>query len=177
MADPWQEFLCSFAFRTENTLHLHCTRTQTRCQESRRTNAVSKAIEVLEAAMKRAMASRPKVGGFPYLAETLRQAGVTRNLWSLPSCQSLYLTKEGPVVSQGQPLVSGMSDVPKFNEEALIRALRTDQRGESTFPEFLAATWRAGVVRYDVDFNARTVAYYGCNDEQYVEAYPAVSVD
>jgi uncharacterized protein YbcV (DUF1398 family) len=138
---------------------------------------MSKAIEMLEAAMKRAMAGRPKAGGFPYLAETLRQAGVTRNLWSLPSGQSIYLTKEGPVVNQGAPLISGTADVPTFDREALITALRTDQRGESTFPEFLLATWRAGVVRYDVEFNARTVSYYGCNDEAYVEAYPSVSVD
>ena len=41
---------------------------------------VSTAIEKLEAARLRAMAGGPKVGGFPYLAETLRQAGVTRNL-------------------------------------------------------------------------------------------------
>jgi uncharacterized protein YbcV (DUF1398 family) len=138
---------------------------------------MSKAIETLEAAMKRAMAGRPKVGGFPYLAETLRRAGVKRNLWSLPSCQSVYVMDEGAVVSQGAPLISGMSDVPAFNREALITALRTDQRGESTFPEFLMATWRAGVVRYDVDFDARTVAYYGCNGEEYVEAYPATSVE
>jgi uncharacterized protein YbcV (DUF1398 family) len=94
---------------------------------------MSKAIENLEAAQQRATVIRPKVGGFPYLAETLRRAGVT-----------------------------------------LISALRTDQAGESTFPEFLAASWRAGFVRYDVDFNTRTVAYYGCNEEQYVEAYPMV---
>ena len=41
---------------------------------------MSKAIENLQAAQQRAMAIRPKVGGFPYLAEALRQAGVTRNL-------------------------------------------------------------------------------------------------
>ena len=73
-------------------------------------------------------------------------------------------------------LVSGTVDVPQFNRDALIAALRTDQAGNSTFPEFLAATWRAGVVRYDVDFNARTVAYYGCNGEEYREEYPAVDV-
>ena len=138
---------------------------------------MSKAIETLEAAMKKAMSGRPKVGGFPYLAETLRRAGVTRNLWSLPSGQSIYLTKEGPVVNQGTPLISGMSDVPTFDREALIKALRTDQRGESTFPEFLMASWRAGVVRYEVDFDARTCTYYGCNDEEYVEDYPAVNVE
>jgi uncharacterized protein YbcV (DUF1398 family) len=137
---------------------------------------LSKAIDNLQAAQQRAMAGRPKVGGFPYLAETLRLAGVTRNLWFLPACQSLFLTKLGPVVTQGSPLVSGTADVPLFDREALIVALRTDQAGKSTFPEFLAATWRAGIVRYDVDFAARTVAYYGCNGEEYVEDYPAVQV-
>ena len=138
---------------------------------------MSKAIDNLNAAMARAAAIRPRVGGFPYLAEVLRQAGVTRNIWSLPSCQSLFLTGEGPVVMQGNPLATGALDVPAFDKIALIRALRTDQAGESTFPEFLNASWRAGVVRYQIDFEARTVAYQGCNGEEYVEAYPAVSVD
>lgn len=137
---------------------------------------MSKAIENLEAAQKRAMAVRPKVGGFPYLAETLRRAGVTRNIWSLPACQSLYLTKEGPVITQGTPLVSGITDVPAFDRDGLIRALRIDQAGESTFPEFLTASWRSGIVSYEVDFAARTVTYYGCTGEKYVEAYPAVDV-
>jgi uncharacterized protein YbcV (DUF1398 family) len=77
---------------------------------------------------------------------------------------------------QGEPLVTGVVDVPAFDEEALIRALRVDQAGEGTFPEFLEASWRAGVVRYDVDLEARTVAYQGCNGEEYIEAYPAVTV-
>ncbi len=138
---------------------------------------MSRAIENLEEAMKRAADIRPKVGGFPVLAETLRRAGVTRNVWNLPSCQSMFLTDYGPVVMQGAPLQSGAMDVPAFDREALIRALRIDQTGESTFPEFLAASWRAGVVRYDVDFAARTVGYYGCNGEEYVEAYPAVEIE
>jgi len=137
---------------------------------------MSKAIDNLEAAQRRVMAGRPRVGGFPYLAETLRLAGVTRNLWYLPACESLYLTGDGPVVSQGAPLLTGNADVPPFDREALITALRTDQAGNSSFPEFLQASWRAGVVRYDVDFIARTCTYCGCNGEEYVEEYPAVEV-
>jgi uncharacterized protein YbcV (DUF1398 family) len=138
---------------------------------------VSKAIENLEAAQQRAMAGRPKVGGFLYLAETLRRAGVQYNHWFLPACQSLYLTKEGPVVSQGAPLLAGTSDVPKFNRDALVAALRTDQAGKSTFPEFLLACWHAGVVRYVVDFTARTCTYFGGEDEKYIEEYPEVAID
>ena len=137
---------------------------------------MSKAIDNLMKAMERAAAIRPKVGGFPYLAESLRLAGVTRNIWSLPACQSLFLTDEGPVLMQGAPLVSGAVDVPAFDRDALITALRIDQAGESTLPEFLEASWRAGVVRYDVDFAAHTVAYFGCNGEEYIEAYPAIQI-
>ena len=138
---------------------------------------MSEAIENLTKAMEHATAIRPKVGGFPYLAECLRRAGVNRNIWSLPSCQSLFMTNHGPVVMQNAPLVSGFEDVAAFDREALITALRIDQAGKSTFPEFLAASWRAGVVRHDVDFAARTVAYLGCNGEEYIEAYPAVEID
>ena len=137
---------------------------------------MSNAIENLTRAMEQAAVGRPRVGGFPYLAETLRRAGATRNIWSLPACQSLFLTNEGSVVMQGTPLVSGVVDVPPFDQQALITALRIDQAGESTFPEFLEASWRAGVVRYDVDFAARTVAYLGCNGEEYIEEYPAVQI-
>ena len=137
---------------------------------------MSRAIENLITAQKQAMAGRPKVGGFPYLAETLRRAGVTRNFWSLPSGQSLYLTEEGPVAQQGTPLLTGTVEVPSFDEAALITALRTDQAGKSTFPEFLMATWGAGVVSYDVDFAARTCTYYGAMGEKYVEAYPGTDV-
>lgn len=138
---------------------------------------MSKAIKNLTQAMKRAEAIRPRVGGFPYLAEVLRKAGVTRNVWSLPSGQSLFLTEHGDVVMQGEPLVNGAVDVPAFNEEALVRALRVDQAGESTFPEFLRLSWLAGVVRYEVDLEARTVAYQGCHGEEYIEAYAAVTLE
>lgn len=101
---------------------------------------------------------------------------MTRNLWFLPACQSLYLTEHGPGVTQGTQLVTGTVDVPKFDRDALITALRTDQAGKSTFPEFLAASWRAGVVRYDVDLIARKVSYYGASGEEHVEEYPAVNI-
>lgn len=123
------------------------------------------------------MASRPKVGGFPFLAECMRQAGVRFNHWALPSAQSIYVMADGAVVYQGAPLISGMADVPAFDEAALIAALRADQAGNSTFPEFLMSAWNAGVVRYSVDFEARTVAYYGVQDESYVEEYPQVHVE
>ncbi len=139
---------------------------------------MNEAIKNLMSAMHRAMENRPKVGGFPYLAECLRSAGVAKNVWNLPSCQSLYLTEKGQVVIQGSPIINGSSEVPPFDKDALIQALRTNQAGESTFPEFLLATWKAGIIRYEVDFSKRVVSYYGCFEktEVYVEVYPAVKI-
>jgi uncharacterized protein YbcV (DUF1398 family) len=94
---------------------------------------VSQTIENLKEAQKRAMAIRPKVGGFPYLAETLRRAGVTRNFWQLPACQSLYLTKFGPVVELGTPLVSAPAEVPPFNQETLIRRCEPTRQARARF--------------------------------------------
>lgn len=130
----------------------------------------------LIAAQKQAMSLRPKVGGFPVLAEVLRRAGVQLNSWSLPSCQSVFLMEEGAVVQQGTPLVTGTHEIPEFDRTALIKAIRADQEGRSTFPEFLAASWNAGVIGYDADFLQRKVTYYGTNGESYEEKYPAVDI-
>ncbi len=134
------------------------------------------AQQKLQSAMAYAIKNRPKVGGFPFLAECLRKAGVKKNIWSLPSAESIYITKEGSLVKPGVPLVSEMTPVPDFDKEALVKALQKDQAGESTFPEFLLATWNAGVVSYEVDFIERTVSYRGALGEEYVESYPKVEV-
>ena len=133
-------------------------------------------IDKLVEAQKYAISIRPKIGGFPYLAEVLCQAGVKRNLWSLPSCQSIYLMDGGNIVQQGNPLFIDVQEIPKFNQEALIIALRIDQAGKGTFPEFLQSAWRAGVVSYNVDFMNRKVTYYGVLGEIYVEEYSAVEI-
>ncbi len=137
---------------------------------------MNKYIEILTEAQRYAMSIRPKVGGFPVIAEVLRQAGVQLNRWTLPSCQSVYVMKEISIVQQGTPLVTGTFMVPAFDREALIAAIRTDQEGRSTFPEFLQATWNAGVISYDADFVNRHVVYYGVNGEEYLEEYPAVQI-
>lgn len=134
------------------------------------------AIDNLQKAMQRAE-SRPKVGGFPYLAECLRQAGAQRNLWTLPACQSVFITDKGNAVFQGKPLTEGFAEIPVFDQDELIRVLRADQAGQTSFEGFLEGSWRAGVIRYEVDFSKRTVVYYGALGERYLEEYPAVSVD
>lgn len=111
------------------------------------------------------------------MAEVLRRAGVKKNLWSLPAGQSVYHTTYGHVVQQGQPLVNGTFQIPDFNRESLVQALRTDQAGNSSFPEFLEAAWKAGVTSYEVDFEKREVLYCGSQGESYIESYPSIDLN
>ncbi|CCK60103.1 DUF1398 domain-containing protein [Mycobacterium canetti] len=135
---------------------------------------MSAAITNLQAAQRDAITNRPPVNGFPYLAETLRRAGVRTNTWWLPAMQSLYETDYGPVLDQGVPLIDGMAEVPAFDRAALVTALRADQAGQTSFREFAASAWRAGVLRYVVDLENRTCTYFGMNDQTHVERYAAV---
>ncbi|MFE7098129.1 DUF1398 family protein [Streptomyces erythrochromogenes] len=132
------------------------------------------AISHLQAALERGAAVRPKVGGFPHLAESLRRAGVSHCRMAVPSNAFLYLTEHGNVVVQGEPLFTGFAAAPPFDRAGLIAALRADQAGETTFPEFVRGCWNAGIVRYDVDTAARTCTYYGADGASYTEDYPSV---
>ena len=131
-------------------------------------------IDTIEAAAARGAAARPTIGGFPYVAESLRAAGVTKYLFDVPSTTVIYVTDDGAVLRPGQSIRTGATVVPAFDPDRLVAAIRIDQRGESTFPEFVKQTFLAGVVRYVVDTAARTCTYIGGNGESYVEEYPAV---
>lgn len=130
----------------------------------------------IQRAMLRASQVRPKVNGFPYLAECLRQEGITKNIWHLPSCDSFYFSEAGSLVNPGSPLIGRVGPCPSFNEAALIATLRADQAGQTTFPEFLMSAWKAGVIRYEVDFIKRHVSYFGPFGEEYKESYPPVDL-
>ncbi len=138
---------------------------------------MSKAVQTVLAAHAKAMRVRPKIGGFPYLAEAYREGGVISNTFNLPSGQSIYITKNGPVAMPGPSnLITEAVDVPVFSKEAIKAAIQFSQKGEGTFPEFLALAWKAGVIKYDVDYVNRKIVYVGVQGEQYEEDIPAVTI-
>lgn len=133
-------------------------------------------IDTIAAATAYAASVRPRAGGFPYLAEALRAAGVTAYSFDVPSSSVVYSTARGDVLQPGRLIRSEPTVVPDFDVHALVAAIRADQAGESTFPEFVDASLRAGVLRYEVDTAARTCTYLGARGERYVEEYPAVAL-
>ena len=135
-------------------------------------------VRVVADARARGMRLRPHHGGFPYLAESLRQANIVTVHCEVASMTSIYRTPSGAVIDQQEPLLRDLGLIAAFDEEAVVAAIRRDQRGESTYGEFMVAIWRAGVVSYDVDLDARTCTYDGiAPTDVYVEHYPAVVLD
>lgn len=137
---------------------------------------MSSIIDKVTAAVAHGARIRPEIGGFPHLAEAMRQAGITKNYFDVPSTSMVFVTAEGDVLMPGALLHTEPVVLPPFDEDALIAALRADQGGETTFPEFVQASLRAGVIRYEVDTTERTCTYFGTHGEQYVEQYPAVAI-
>lgn len=133
-------------------------------------------IAKVVAATARGVAVRPKVGGFPYFAEAMRQAGITKNYFDVPAMSMVYATAEGDVLQPGPPLFGETTVVPRFNEAALLAALHADQRGDIEFIEFVRAIFGAGVIRFEVDTGERTCTYFGAHGERHVESYPAVDL-
>jgi uncharacterized protein YbcV (DUF1398 family) len=130
----------------------------------------------LQKAQEFAFNNKPLEGGFPFLAECMRRAGVRRNTWYLPACTSVYEMENTTLVTQMPSLIQSMVEVPMWNQDTLIAAIRTDQAGQTQFVEFLQAAFAAGVLRYEVDFEDCSVTYYGVRDVCYKEIYPKVNV-
>ncbi len=135
----------------------------------------------LQKAFEIAMKLKPDAGGFPYFAEALRRAGFLKNHWNLPGCDALYETDFGNFAQQIPSLVPAngtIAVISGFDREKVIRAIRDDQAGKTTFPEFLQNIWEGGIVSYDVDFTKRIVIYYGFDKANcyYEESYPDVHI-
>lgn len=134
-------------------------------------------IDVLTVALDRAARVRPAVGGFPYLAEVLRDSGFEHVHCDVAGGTMLYRGPVGAVVTRVPAQAAATVAVPRWDETALVAAIRADQRGERSFPEFLAGCWSAGVTGYDVDLAGRTCTYRSADPgRRYVEQYPAVMV-
>ncbi len=133
-------------------------------------------VETITAAQERGASIRPQVGGFPYLAESLRLAGVSRIEVTVPSWTTVLTTAAGSVVQQGTPMIEGAVEAPAFDRDSFLTALRADQAGTMAFPDWMEATWRAGVVWYSVDLQERTCTYRSPAGDSYVEHYTAVEI-
>jgi uncharacterized protein YbcV (DUF1398 family) len=140
--------------------------------------SITSNVRLVANAKARGMDQRPRVGGFPYLAEALRQASIHTVHCDVAPRTTTYRTPSGVVVDLHAPLTAGLAELAVFDRDAVIIAIRDDQRGESTYDEFMNAIWQAGVLTYDIDLTAHTCTYCGADPttDAYCERYSAVSL-
>ena len=136
-------------------------------------------IETIMEARERAAKIRETTSdsGFPYLVEVLRRVAVTACHVDVTSASALYVTPEGNVLVPGVGPAREATVVPEFDKAALIAAIEAKRARETTFPEFIAAVFGAGVVRYSLCTELRTCTYFGARGEEFVDdPYPKVEL-
>jgi uncharacterized protein YbcV (DUF1398 family) len=112
-------------------------------------------------------------GSFPESVKKLMDADVERYHADLARLEVTYYAKDGSSYQTKMPTDHTYPIGDVFCEESLVDALRTVQRGEITYPEFLKRAARAGTVSYTVYITGRQVPYFGKKGEMYVEYFPA----
>lgn len=109
---------------------------------------------------------------FPDVVRRLSEAGVERyhvdltrdeTTYYLASGESHVLTLHGPDGAIGGP----------FDATAVKQAVRATQRGETSYPDFLAQIRAAGCVGYFAQIAGRRVQYIARSGDMHVEPFPA----
>ncbi len=112
---------------------------------------------------------------YPQLFEALKNAGVDRYEVDVLKHEIKYIGG-GATVPVAAP--EGWTPLPraeKFNAIELTQALERIQKGDTTYPQFLAEIAAAGVSFYRVDMHPRTVTYHGpTREDKLVEKVPPV---
>ena len=110
---------------------------------------------------------------YPKTFYALKEAGVSSYEVWIEDFRSVFKSAsqewEGPIPIGFQPSEAA-SD---FSQAAVQNALKSHQRGETTYVEFLKKMTTAGVVSYKVDMPSCSLIYRGRNDADfYTENVP-----
>lgn len=113
---------------------------------------------------------------FPEVVRKLGEAGVERYHADLCRAERVFYMPSGE--SHVEP--SGESPKPaatEFSAAQVDSAVRTIQRGEIDYQEFVRRILAAGCVNYFVYIAGRQTLYYGRNGDVHVEKFPAPKTD
>lgn len=113
---------------------------------------------------------------FPKQFEALKKVGVT-SYEVIPSTYDAVFYGDFGIwhTHQAADNVANVSIAVEFDQEAFLAVLTDRMQKNITYIEFLQGIAGAGIDRYVVDMNCRTVTYYGIDEEHfYVQNVPEV---
>lgn len=108
---------------------------------------------------------------FPEVLGILTNAGVESYRVDLLRGDDTFYTREGEVHVEKMALPSG-SVCAEFSEQGIAAAVRSAQKDEIRYPEFLTRAMAAGTAAYWVFLTGRRVVYFGRKGEFHVEEFP-----
>jgi uncharacterized protein YbcV (DUF1398 family) len=122
----------------------------------------------IEECMKASFANTP----FSQVVPRLAGAGVASYTADLVKLRKTYYGAAAEAYDEPLPLNDGPAIAPKFDSASVAATLKSIQRGEIGYAEFLRRIMDAGCSHYEVFISGRKAMYFGRTGEFYIEPFP-----
>jgi uncharacterized protein YbcV (DUF1398 family) len=109
---------------------------------------------------------------FPEVVQMLLGAGVESYCADLMQGTDTFYVPNGETHVEKMKLARGKI-AESFSQDGLIAAIRTVQKDEIRYPEFLRRIMAAGVAAYRVFLTGKRAVYIGRKGEIHIEEFPA----
>ena len=123
----------------------------------------------IEECMKLSFADTP----FPQVVQRLVGAGVTSYTADLVKLRNTYYGAAAEAYDEALPLKDSPAISWKFDSPGVAATVKSIQRGEIGYAEFLRRIMAAGCSHYEVFISGRKAMYFGRDGEFYTEPFPA----
>ena len=126
--------------------------------------------ETIAECMKASFANTP----FPAVLQKLAGAGVTAYNADLIALRNTYYGAASASIDEALPLTDSPEIAARFDRAAVAATVKSVQRKEIGYADFLRQIMQAGCARYSVYIGGRVAIYFGRDGENYTEPFPAV---
>lgn len=109
---------------------------------------------------------------FPQTLMRIGPIGVERYHADLVRMEKTFYFKDGRTYVVRLPVAGMPALAGEFDAAAVAKIIKTIQRGEIKYQEFLRSVVAAGCTAYAVFLDGRHAAYYGRRGEVYIEKFP-----
>ncbi len=109
---------------------------------------------------------------FPQVVKRLAGAGVRSYTADLIKLRSTYYDAAGDAFDEALPLKDGPAIAPAFDSAKVAATVKSIQRGEIGYAEFLRRIMTSGCSHYEVFIAGRKAMYFGGDGDFYTEPFP-----
>ena len=110
---------------------------------------------------------------FPQVVQRLIGAGVQSYTADLVKLRNTYYGADSEAYDEALPLADGPAIARAFDSTAVAATVKSIQRGEVGYAEFLRRIMRSGCSHYEVFIGGRKAMYFGRDGAFYTEPFPA----